>query len=437
MLSNVLSNLAVIEDLFWVYGGVPALMVVGLYFTYISKCFQLIKLPKIMTLFYRSLLQQSDFKRGVRPIYVFFASIGGCIGIGNVIAVCTAVQLGGPGAVFWMWVAGFFGMLVKYAEIYLGMIYRVADKENGYVGGPLIYLQQLSGGKYLSKIVAFLFCLYGLEIYIFRTVAETISLGWDLYKPLVIVSLIALVILVGEGGLKVVGKVSAIIVPFFLVVFTVMSLFVFVCNFNAIPAMIWQIVSNAFSPHAAFGAFAGSSVMMSLSNGVRRACYTGDIGIGYASTLHSQSAEINPGKEASMGIVGIFIDTFIICTLSLFLILLTGTWHSGIHERMMVAAALGTYFPFVHFFWPFFIFLLGYSSLISFYSVGKNAARFLFGEIGSRFYPVIATILFISFSYIGTMQDVMISMSITGALLLLCNLYGIVRLSDKIKFNLD
>ncbi len=435
MLSYLFSILDTVDSFFWVYGGVPTLMLVGIYFTFISKGFQLIKFPVVLKNFYHTIHDTSVNERGVRPLYVFFASIGGCIGIGNVVAVCTAVQIGGPGAVFWMWVAGFFGMLVKYAEIYLGMIYRVSDKKDGYFGGPIVYLQQLPGGKLLSNIVAFLLCIYGLEVYIFRTITDSIITGWNVYPPIVIFGLIGLVILVGEGGINLVGKVSSIILPFFLTAFIGMSLFVFAVNLHQFPAMLHLIFTSAFTSHAMVGAFTGCSVVMAMSHGVRRACYTGDLGIGYASIIHSQTSETDPSREASMGIMAIFLDTFVICTISLFLILLTGTWHSGVHETLMVVTALEKYFPFITLFWPLFIFLLGYTSLTSFYAVGKNSAQFLFGSIGGTLYPFIASILFLLFPYFATMSQAMTFMSITGALLLMFNLYGIIRLSDKIKFN--
>ena len=294
MLTYVLSILDTVESLFWVYGGVPTLMLVGIYFTIISKGFQLIKFPAVLKIFYNTIHDTSVNKRGVRPLYVFFASIGGCIGIGNVVGVCTAVQIGGPGAVFWMWVAGFFGMLVKYAEIYLGMIYRISDNKDGYIGGPIIYLQQLPGGASLAKIVAFLLCIYGLEVYMFRVIADSIITGWNVYPLFVIFSLIFLVILVGEGGIKLVGKVSSVILPIFLTTFVAMSLFIFAINIHLFPAMLKLIFSSAFTPHAPIGAFAGCSVIMAMSHGVRRACYTGDLGIGYASTVHRESSETDP-----------------------------------------------------------------------------------------------------------------------------------------------
>jgi len=435
MLNYFLSYLEVVEDFVWTYSGVPVLMFVGIYFTYKSNFFQIKILPQVFKIFYSYVYQKSQDTRGIRPIYVFFTSIGGCIGIGNIVGVCTAVQLGGPGAVFWMWVAGFFGMLVKYAEIYLGMIYRIKDKDNSYIGGPMIYLQQLQGGKILSSFVAFLFCMYGTEIFIFRTITHTITTGWCWNQELVIALLMVFVVVIGQGGLRLVGKVSSVVVPLFLIVFTSMSCYILAINSMMIPSILKTIFISAWTPHAAIGAFAGSTMMTTMSYGVKRACYSGDIGIGYASTIHSQTAETSPSREACMGIMGIFIDTFIICTLSLLLILVTGTWKDGFHQTVLVEQALQLYFPYINIFWPMFIFLLGYTSLISFYSVGRSGAVFLLGDKGNTIYPIFASCAFLVFSYIGTNDHAMMFMAITGMLLLIINVYGIIMLSDKIKFN--
>lgn len=435
MLNYFLSYLECIEDFVWTYGGVPALMFIGIYFTYKSNFFQIIHLPEVFKIFYGYINQKSQDVRGIKPLYIFFASIGGCIGIGNVVGVCTAIQLGGPGAVFWMWVAGFFGMLVKYAEIYLGMVYRIKDKNNSYLGGPMIYLQQLQGGKILSGIVAFLFCLYGAEIFIFRTITHTIVVGWGWDQHLVVVLLMILVLIIGQGGLQLVGKVSSVVVPVFLIVFASMSIYILAINAMLIPGIFKQIFISAWTPHAAIGAFVGSTMITTMTCGIKRACYSGDIGIGYASTIHSQTAETSPSKEACMGIMGIFIDTFVICTLSLLLILVTGTWKDGLHQTVLVAKALQLYFPYIDIFWPLFIFLLGYTSLISFYSVGKNAAIFLLGDKGNYIYPIFAGLAFLLFSYVGENDHAMMFMAIVGMLLLIVNIYGIVMLSDHIKFN--
>jgi len=215
-----------------------------------------------------------------------------------------------------------------------------------------------------------------------------------------------------------------------------MSFWVFAMNLAKIPSMLVSIFVHAFTPHAAVGAFAGSSMMLAMSHGIRRACYTGDIGVGYASIIHSESSEAIPGKQAAMGIMDIILDTFIICTLSMFIILLTGTWHQGISEDFVVAEAFTQYFSYVHVIWPFFIFLLGYSSLLAFFVAGRRSAMLLSQKYGATLYLVFAAFAFLLFSFVGTLAQCMAVMSIVGILLLMINLYGLFYLKDEVVFDL-
>lgn len=437
MLEQIFSTIEVLDDIFWTYGGVPMLLGLGFYLSCRSNWFQIRQLPAVFSIFTKFMMQKSnDNERGVRPIHAFFASVGGCVGVGNVIGVCTAVQIGGPGAVFWMWIAAIMGMLVKYGEIYLGIKFRIQDKDNSYFGGPMIYLKRVPGGFFLAPIVSVLLCLYGVEIYIFRVLTDSVSLGWGVNPYVTIVLLLFLVLGIGQGGVRLVGQLSTYIIPVFLVAFSGMSLWVFVMNCAKLPAVIWSIFAHAFSPHAAIGAFAGSTVILSMSHGIKRACYTGDIGVGYASTIYAESREAIPQKQASQGIVEIILDTFIICTLSVFVILLTGTWHQGISESVVVARSFELYFPHVQIIWPIFIFLLGYSSLLAFFAAGRRSAMLLSPKYGSMCYMIFAAIAFLAFSFIGTMAQCMAVMAMVGMLLLSINLYGLFYLRDEVKFNL-
>ncbi len=437
MLEQIFSFIELLDGVFWTYGGVPMLLGLGFYLSCKSKWFQIRQLPAVFSIFKKFALQKSnDDERGVKPIHAFFASLGGCVGVGNVIGVCTAVQVGGPGAVFWMWVAALMGMLVKYGEIYLGIKFRIKDKDNSYFGGPMIYLRKVPGGSILAPIVSVLLCLYGVEIYMFRVLTDSVSIGWGINPLIVIVLLLFLVLGIGQGGIKLVGRLSTYMIPLFLAVFSFMSFWVFVMNFDKIPAVIWSIFAHAFSPHAAIGAFAGSSIILTMSNGIKRACYTGDIGVGYASTIYAESREAVPQLQASQGIVEIILDTFIICNLSVFVILLTGTWHQGISENLVVAESFAQYFPYVQIIWPLFIFLLGYSSLLAFFAVGRRSAMLLFPKYGSLYYMIFAASAFIAFSFLGTATQCMAVMALVGMLLLSINLYGLYCLRDEVNFDL-
>lgn len=438
MLEIALYYLDIIDYLFWGYVGVPALMAMGIYLSIKSKLFQVKKFHSICNLFIRFFGNcEKVGKRGIPPLQAFFAAIGGCIGIGNIVGVCTAVQIGGPGAVFWMWVAALFGMLVKYGEIYLGVKYRIKNDQNSYDGGPMIYLQNAFKTSFIPKLVAFLLCIYGVEVYMFKIITHSISSTWHLDYNWVAFVLLGSILLAGQGGIKLVGKISSILIPIFLLLFFGLTSWVFILNFAKFPDILAEIFKGAFTGHAAMGAFAGSTLMMTISQGVKRACYTGDIGIGYASVIHSETEEANPNKQAALGIFGIFLDTFVICTMTVLLIIVTGAWCSPVHEDRVVAMALNQYFPNIEYAWPVFIFLLGYSSLIAFFAVGKKAAKFLSPKFGSKIFFTYSIFAFLFFAFVGKESHALAVMSITGMILLTLNLFGMYLMKDHIKFNLE
>lgn len=436
VIDQVLSLVGQVEELFWVYLGTPGLIGIGLYLSIKSRFFQVRQFGHIIHIFKKFAQQKSDdTARGVAPIHAFFASVGGAIGIGNLVSVCIAVQVGGPGAVFWMWVAALLGMLVKYGEIYLGIKFRVQNNENSYTGGPMMFLRHVPGGKFWSIFATFLMCLYGIEIYIFRVVSYSISVGWDISPLIVIPGLLFLVIGVGRGGVKIVGKICSVVIPFFLAAYLGMGFWVILKNVANLPAVLYSIFVHAFTPHAAIGAFVGNTVMLSISHGVRRACYTGDIGVGYASTMHAETRESIPSKQAALGVIDIFLDSFVVCSMSLMLILTTGIWHKGVDPAFMVSEVLSAYFPYVNYIWPLFIFLLGYTTLIAFFAAGRRAATILSPKYGSTIYMGIATCSFLTFSFLGTQVQCLSIMSIVGSLLLVCNLYGLFFLRDQVIFD--
>lgn len=438
MLVTILALIGSVEEFFWLVIATPSLIALGLYFSVKSRFFQIRKFPAVIRLLY-SFTQQKQKKneRGISPIHAFFAAVGGAIGIGNLVGVCMAVKIGGPGAVFWMWIAALMGMLVKYGEIYLGVLFREKNEEHSYTGGPMIYLKHAPAGWFFAKISTFLMCLYGIEIYIFRIVAHTVSTGWNITYPLVVITLLALVIFVGRGGVRLVGKICSFVIPIFLIGYVAVSSWVLIYHFDRLPHVFMLIFEHAFQPHAALGAFMGNTVFLAISQGTQRACYAGDIGIGYASTMHAETSEAVPARQASLGIIDTFFESFLVCTLSLLLVLVTDVWHQDIDTAFMVPKALSTCFAGIELVWPFFIFLLGYTTLIAFFAAGRRAATVLFPKAGAQLYVVASLISFILFSVIGTYEQCLSIMSIIGSMLLMCNLYGLFALRKYITFGFD
>lgn len=440
MFASFFTYLDIIDESLWNYIGVPAILFLGMYLTYKAKCMQLVQFPRVAKIFFDFLKEDAtntcNTTNGIHPLKAFFAAVGGCIGVGNIIVVCTAVQLGGPGAVFWMWVAAFIGMIVKYAEIYLGITYRIQNKDGGYSGGPMYFLQKVFTQAWIPSSVCILLCIYGVDMYMFRTVTHAFTQWWGWNEYAVISGLLFAVLLGGEKGMERVGTISSAIIPLFLTAFSLCSLWIFALNWHALPGVFASIFRSAFTPHAAIGAFTGVGLLTTMAHGMKRACYTGDIGIGYASIIHSETAEANPARQASLGIFGIFLDTFVVCTITVLLILVTGTWHQGIHEEQIVAHILGNYIPYIHILWPLFVFLLGYSTILAVFASGTKAAQFLSPLYGKQIYNFYAIIMFVLFSFVGTDGQILTTMSFIGGILLLVNLWGIVKLAKKVSFNL-
>lgn len=436
MINELFYILGLFEDYLWGYIGVPMIMLLGIYLSFQSNFFQVRKLPQIISQFFNYLRVREHGERGVHPLKAFFACVGGCVGVGNIVGICTAVQIGGPGALFWIWVTALAGMVVKYAEVFLGLRYRIPNHSGGYNGGPMYFLQRVFKGPMIPKLVCILLCIYGVEIYQFSVVTESITSNLNINQYAVIAGLLALVVFAGSGGVRRVGAISSAIIPFFVLLYIGMGLWVLVNNLTAIPEMIVQVFASSFTESAAFGGFLGSTLMLTISQGVRRGCYTGDVGVGYASIIHSESLVKVPQEQAVLVIFDIFLDTFVICTTSVMLILATGIWHQPMEAGMMVQTALGQYFPYMNFFMPLFLFLLGYSTINAYFCVGLKCADFLSPTKGRYFFYPYAVISLLVFSFVGTAEAQTV-MSITNVLLLVINCYGIFKLRREVEFSFE
>ncbi len=435
MIDSFFDALNFLDDAIWGYIGFPSLMLIGLYLSFKSRFVQIRKFPAIVKTFV-SFLKADPEKghKGVHPLQAFFASIGGCVGVGNIVSICTAVQIGGPGALFWIWITAIVGMLVKYAEVFLGMKFRVSTP-NGYTGGPHYYLRQVFKSTFFPNMAAVLLCIYGVEIYQFSVVTHSLSFNMGVSNGLVTAVLLALVMYAAWGGVRRVGSISSIIIPIFVTVYIGMGAWVLFLNHSALPSVFANVLSHAFTGHGALGGFVGSTLFLTISQGVKRGCYTGDLGIGYASVIHSETAVTSPEKQASLVIFEIFLDTFIICTTSVVLILATGVWAEPMDASLLVQTALGTYFPYMNFFMPFFLFILGYSTINAYFVVGLKCAGFLGGKPGRFVYNLYAAIAMVLFSFVDS-SGAQTVMAITGGLLLLLNAYGIFKLRDQISFKI-
>jgi AGCS family alanine or glycine:cation symporter len=431
----IFDTLELINEFIWGHIAFVLIFGLGAYFSIQSRFFQVRKFGSIFASFLSFFKERND-ATGVHPLKVFFAAIGGCIGIGNVVGIVTAVQIGGPGALFWAWIGGLAGMLIQYAEVYLGMKHRVPNKQGSYDGGPMYFLPIAYKRNWIAPVVCFLLCIYGVEIFMFNVMAESFVSNWDLNEYLVVSLLMVAILVVASGGINRVGEMCSALIPLFIILYVFMSLWVIFHHLTELPAVFGSIFEGAFTAQAAKGGFAGSTVMMTISMGLSRGAYSGDIGVGYTSVLYAESGTKKIQKQSAMTIIGIFIDTFVICSLSILVVLATGYWHSSTDVTLMVQEALGLYFPYMHIFMPVFLFLLGYTSILAYFIVGAKCAKFISKKWGPTVYYIYACIMLPVFAFVDATQAFVI-MSLSGACLLVLNLLGIFLLRKEIRFGLD
>lgn len=436
VMQSLFEGLDLLENFLWGYIGAPIILLLGFYYGIKSRFVQIRKFPVVLKEFHYYMWVRQRNVNGVHPLKVFFACVGGCIGIGNMVGITSAVQLGGPGALFWVWVTAIAGVMLKYAEVYLGVRYRASMPGGGYRGGPMYFLRHAYKGAFFPLLVCFLLAIYGVEIYQFRVVTKSLTHNFGFNEYAVIGVLLSLVLYAVSGGVNRVGEISSATIPLFIFLFVGMGLWIIFLNLGEIPTLLQEVFVSAFTGQAATGGFVGSTIMLAMSQGVRRGAYSGDVGIGYASVIHSETSVTIPEKQASLVIFDIFLDTFVICTMSIVIVLLTGVWQTDIPAERLVQDALSVYFPYMHFFMPFFIFLLGYSTIIAYFVVGLNCAQYLAPKWGKPFYYAYAIAAFITFSFVETRQALSV-MAIVGCLLLIINCYGIFRLTKEIRFDFE
>ncbi len=440
MTLNAFQFIQYMEDTLWGYIGFPTILLMGLYLSIKSGWIQIVRFPDICRHFLSCVRKDAagseNDPHAVSPLRAFFASVGGCLGIGNVVAITTAVQIGGPGAIIWIWVAAILGCLMKYAEVYIAMRTRRVTPEGDLKGGPMYFLRDAFQSKIPATLFCLFMCLYGVEIYQFSVVVDVGVSVLPFEKFTLAVALIVMVILAELGGTKRIGAISGMLVPIFIVAYIAMGAYIFVNNLSVFPSLIKDVFASAFTVRAAEGAFIGSTLLTTISQGIRKGCYSSDVGVGYASIIHSQSSEKVPERQASLLIFEVFMDTFMVCTMSVMVVLVTGVWKQAVPSSQLVQVALSQYFPYTEYFMPFFIFLLGYTTIITYFSAGMSTVQYLFPRWGRPVYYLYAIGAFTVFSFAETHEAIAVMACVQFGLLML-NTLGIWRLRKLLTFDMS
>ena len=316
------------------WGPLMLLLLVGtgIYLTIKVKWLQVTHFGRILKNTVGTLFKKQDSKdhgANISPFQAVTTALAGTVGTGNISGVTGAIFTGGAGAVFWMWVAAFFGMITKYAEILLAMKYRIKDENGVYHGGPMYYIENGIGKNW--KWLAVIFCLLGgFASFGIGNIAQSSEISGaltDLFKlpPLASGILIAVVVaLVTLGGIKRIGKVTSLLVPFMSIFYIVAGIILILMRITHIPAVFGQIFAGAFSFKSVGGGLFGYTIMMAMKQGFARGVFSNEAGLGSAPIAHAASSTEKPCEQAIWGVFEVFIDTIVICSITAFAVLLSG-----------------------------------------------------------------------------------------------------------------
>ena len=323
------SILSAIDSFIW---GAPLLILLsgtGLYLTLRLGFIQIRYLPRALGYLFK---KDKGGKGDVSSFAALCTALAATIGTGNIVGVATAVQAGGPGAIFWMWLVALLGMATKYAECLLAVKYRIRDKNGFMAGGPMYYIERGLGIKWLAK----LFALFGVMVAFFgigtfpQVNAITHAMQ-DTFNIPVLVTAIIVTLLVGLiilGGVKRIATASSVIVPFMAILYVTTSLVIILLNIEKVPDAISLIIYSAFDPQAALGGAIGFTVMKAIQSGVARGIFSNESGLGSAPIAAAAAQTREPVRQGLISMTGTFLDTIIVCTMTGIVLVLTGAWNN-------------------------------------------------------------------------------------------------------------
>lgn len=436
-MENLIQIASKIDSIVW---GAPLLILLvgtGAYLTLRLGCLQITKLPLAFKYMFAKEDDDSTGEGDVTSFQALCTALAATIGTGNIVGVATAVKAGGPGAIFWMWVAAFFGMATKYAEGLLAVKYRVTDGNGQMSGGPMYYIERGLGSKLLAKM----FAIFGIGVAFFgigtfaQINAITDSLKDSYGVPVIITGIIItlLVSMVTLGGINSIAKVSEKIVPFMAVLYIIASLVILVLNISLVPEAVKLIFVSAFKPTAAIGGFLGATVKGAIQNGVARGVFSNESGLGSAPIAAAAAKTKSCVRQGLISMTGTFIDTIIICTMTGLTLVLTGAWKSELAGAAMTNFAFvnGIRIPYLgKFIITVGLMFFAFTTILGWNYYGERCTEYLFGIKGVKPYRYIfILIVAIGGLSILKLDLIWIIADIVNGLMALPNLIALVALS--------
>jgi len=365
----------------------PAMLVlllgVGIYLTVGLRAVPWRKIPYAFHQLWKGRRPEGD--GDITPFQALMTALSATIGTGNIAGVATAIVLGGPGAVFWMWVTALVGMATKYSEAVLAVRYREVDELGNHVGGPMYYIKNGLGDHW--RWLGSLFALFGMiaafgigNMVQANSVADAVYSSFELPTWVTGVAMAGLTAAVVLGGIRRIAEVAEKLVPVMAIAYLVGSSVVIGINITRVPEALGIIVSHAFTGTAATGGFAGAALWAAIRFGVARGVFSNEAGLGSAPIAHAAAQTNDPVRQGVIGMLGTFIDTLIVCTMTALVIVLTGVWTSGDNGASLSALAFHTALPgFGGYIVTFGLIVFAFTTVLGWSYYGERCAEYLLG----------------------------------------------------------
>ncbi len=434
-MENLIPLLNAIDDFIW---GPPLIVLLfgsGIFLTVRLGLIQVFRLPLALKLIFSA---KSNGEGDVSSFKDLCVALAATVGTGNIVGVATAVKVGGPGAVFWMWMAAFFGMATKYAEGLLAVKYRTTDEKGEIAGGPMYYIKNGMGEKWAPMATFFaiacvLVSLLGIGTFPqVNAIVDSMEIAFGINKTMTDIILTVLVGAVTIGGLQSISKVSSKIVPFMAMMYIAISVGLILQNLDKVPAAVSLIISSAFSGHAALGGFAGSTMMMAVQKGIARGIFSNESGLGSAPIAAAAAKTKWAAEQGLVCMTGTFIDTIIICTMTGLALVLTGVWCGPASGAEMTTKAFSLcYGPSGGQFLTISLVLFAFTTILGWNYYGERACIYVFGNKGVMPFRIIFVALVASGAFLK-LDAIWILADIVNALMAFPNLIALIALSPVI-----
>ncbi len=450
MLQTIEAVNKVVNDFIW---GIPAIICiigVGLYLSIRMRFIQIRKFPMAMKQTIGKVFEKKEAKQGaMTPFQAVCTALSATVGTGNIAGVAGAIAIGGPGAVFWMWISAFLGMCTKFSEVILAVHYRERNEKGELVGGPMYYIKNGLGAKW--KWLAMLFAAFGVltvfgtgnatQVNTITAAINSALLNYHVISEANVTTSnwvigIIIMLLVGSvllGGVKRIGKVAEKLVPFMAILYIVLAVGVVLLNIQRVPEVLYSIVYGAFNPAAITGGVVGS-IFTSMTKGVSRGIFSNEAGLGTGSIAHACADTKKPVQQGFFGIFEVFADTIVICTLTALVVLCSGVpiaYGEAAGAELTILGFTSTYGNWVSIFTAVAMCCFAFSTIIGWGLYGARCIEFLFSSKVVKPFMVAYSLVAI----VGATIDLGLVWSISdtcNGLMVIPNLIGVFLLSGTV-----